>query len=430
MKSKFMPTQWVRIFGWLNTWGLLLVATCAPAQKTNVLSAFGAARVDGIFSAGEWDNAATVDLTINLPGEGTTSGTIYVMNDQTNLYLALRLERSVVDQAVTVAFAFNNGDSGTSLGAGDDAILLDVFGGTDQVFFDIFYYTNSSCPPFTLCSDYDVNAGGSNDGEGGFSNDGTYSYFELSHPLNIGDPHDFSLVPGQTVLCWPFVRLLDSTDYGDTTPGGMSLLIASPPNHPPTAEIVILSPFVSIDSSSPIIVAVRSPEATLILDGSLSSDLDSDRLNFHWYEGQETIGAGPVLTNGYALGAHTVGLRVSDSAATSDTSLNFEVLTPDQTVELLMRFVQSSSVARRAERPLLGVLEAAAASFQRGHRLPALNELRAFQSKVRAQVAPASPAYAQQLIDIAQQIIRAVADSLDDRLEKPPRNSGRCQRVW
>jgi hypothetical protein len=79
---------------------------------------------------------------------------------------------------------------------------------------------------------------------------------------------------------------------------------------------------------------------------------------------------------------------------------------------------------------LLVVLEAAAASFQRGHPLPALDQVRAFQLKVRAQVAPASPAYAQQLIDIAQQIIRAVADSLDDRLEKPSRNAGHCQRVW
>jgi hypothetical protein len=409
---------------------MLLLTTSAPAQTTNVLTAFGTARVDGIFSLGEWDNAATVDLTINLPGGGATSGTIYVMNDQTNLYLALRVERSVIDQAATVAFAFNNGDSGTSLGAGDDAILLDVFGGTDQVFFDIFYYTNSSCPPFTLCSDYDVNAGGSNDGEGGFSNDGTYSYFELSHPLNSGDPHDFSLAPGQTVLCWPFVRLLDSTDYGDTTAGGMFLLIASPPNHPPTAEIVILSPFVSISPADPIIIAGRSPEATLILDGSSSSDLDGDRLNFDWYEGQEILGSAPILTNDYALGAHAVVLQVSDGTATSETSLDFEVLTPDQSVERLTRFVRSSSVAPRARRPLLAVLEAAAASFQRGHPLPALNELRAFQSKVRAQVAPASPACAQQLIDIAQQIIRAVADSVDDRLEKLSTTGGKRRRPW
>src|SRR6516162_5231059 len=107
MKSNFILPRWVRILQGLNTVGMLLLTTSAPAQTTNVLTAFGTARVDGIFSLGEWDNAATVDLTINLPGGGATSGTIYVMNDQTNLYLALRVERSVIDQAATVAFAFN-----------------------------------------------------------------------------------------------------------------------------------------------------------------------------------------------------------------------------------------------------------------------------------------------------------------------------------
>jgi len=57
---------------------------------------------------------------------------------------------------------------------------------------------------------------------------------------------------------------------------------------------------------------------------------------------------------------------------------------------------------------LLASLNAAAASFARGHFTPGVNQLGAFQHKVRAQVARIDPALAQELTYLAQQIIDAV----------------------
>ena len=50
--------------------------------------------VDGVLSPGEWDTAGHYDFPANrspAEGGGTVPATLFVMNDATNLYLALRV---------------------------------------------------------------------------------------------------------------------------------------------------------------------------------------------------------------------------------------------------------------------------------------------------------------------------------------------------
>jgi hypothetical protein len=48
-----------------------------------------------------------------------------------------------------------------------------------------------------------------NDGAGAFANDGTFSVYEISHPLNSGDVgHDFALSVGSTVGFFLFLRII------------------------------------------------------------------------------------------------------------------------------------------------------------------------------------------------------------------------------
>ena len=54
-------------------------------------------------------------------------------------------------------------------------------------------------------------------------------------------------------------------------------------------------------------------------------------------------------------------------------------------------------------------LKAAAASFDDGRVQPGINQLGAFQNKVRAQVAPLDPVLADSLINAAQVIIDALS---------------------
>jgi hypothetical protein len=150
------------------------------------------------------------------------------MNDTTNLYLAIRFKRTFRDPGNSASFEFNNADGGQTLAPGDDGLIINP----DIGFFDLVRTTNSPCPPGDLCSVFDTDVGGRKDGAGQFTNNGTYSIYEFSHPLDSGDTNDFNLSPGKTVLCWPSIRLLNLTNYADTDPPAFEILIASPPPGP------------------------------------------------------------------------------------------------------------------------------------------------------------------------------------------------------
>jgi hypothetical protein len=54
---------------------------------------------------------------------------------------------------------------------------------------------------------------------------------------------------------------------------------------------------------------------------------------------------------------------------------------------------------------MIATLKASAASFERGNPISAINQLEAFQNKVRAQLGRTQPALADQLIRAAQELI-------------------------
>ena len=123
------------------------------------------------------------------------------MNNGPNLYLAVRVLRSTKDKVNTLQFNFDNNDSWTMSGTGtaetgDDVLSLDAVTGFVDAFLTL-KCTNSSQ---SSCWATDPSAGGTKDGSGAFMNDGTYTTYELSHPLNTGDAgHDYSLVAGAKV---------------------------------------------------------------------------------------------------------------------------------------------------------------------------------------------------------------------------------------
>jgi len=125
--------------------------------------------------------------------------------------------------------------------------------------------------------------------------------------------------------------------------------------------------------------------------------------------GQITATAqGATVTNCLPIGSHEVCLRVSDGLCPDTACVTVEVISPCQAIGTLIATIESSSLPRNRQRPLIATLKAACASFERGDVRPGVNQLEAFQNKVRAQVAPADSALAAQLIDCAQAIIDAV----------------------
>jgi len=211
--------------------------------KVFTLQGVGTATIDGVMSPGEWDNAGKIDLYVNTPGGGTTPATLYVMNDAANLYLALKFQRNVVDPQNRLWFEFDNNNDGM-LENGDDQIAFDP----DTGFIDNFLTNNSEfpalcpCPEVACCgiSDTDTGVSGTSDGAGAFQNNGTYTVYEMLHPLNSGDTgHDFALNFGDTVGFYFVLYIINTypSDYGETNfPGLMNFgkitIVTAPPPFP------------------------------------------------------------------------------------------------------------------------------------------------------------------------------------------------------
>jgi hypothetical protein len=117
---------------------------------------------------------------------------------------------------------------------------------------------------------------------------------------------------------------------------------------------------------------------------------------------------GATVTNCFDLGCHTIALSVSDGRAVSTCETNICVISASDAIDRCILLVDGSNVGRKNKRPLIANLKAAAALFDEGHFLPAVNQLEAFQKKVLAQIAPTQPAEAAAFIACTQQIIDAV----------------------
>jgi len=162
---------------------LLLVALPTPAHAVlPIPSAYGTATVDGVKSPGEW-SAATARAVFQT---GTLSGSqLYVMDDDVNIYLGLFVPDSVLVSSDFLWTRFDSKHDGITM-VGDDEVngssssFFDShFDGISWAIQDLRYQGSAAAAP---------TAGG--------------SFFEISHPINTGDPDDMFVGPGQTIgLC-------------------------------------------------------------------------------------------------------------------------------------------------------------------------------------------------------------------------------------
>lgn len=209
------------------------------------------------------------------------------------------------------------------------------------------------------------------------------SSFDQTVELNAGDVLDFAVGPYQYGGGW------DSTGLAAT------ITLA---NHPPVADAT---------ATQPRVIACNSSNAAVILNGSKSYDPDGDPLQYFWYvNGAANPSAtGKVAVVVLPVGTNSIRLMVSDGQASGNQTIHVRVLTSQQAVEDLIL-----EVVRDVPRyqPLVATLAAAHDAIDRGGYTPAINQLHAFQLKVRAQVAPMDSALAKMLTRTAQQIIDAV----------------------
>jgi len=168
----------------------------------------------------------------------------------------------------------------------------------------------------------------------------------------------------------------------------------------------------SPDETNLYVLALNSASATVILDGSQSSDADNEPLQFAWHVDGETnvLATCAVTTNQFTIGAHTIKLIVSDGHDTAKADVNFEVISPATAVRKLAQLLEQANLGTKNKQPLVASLNAAISSFDGDNLNAALNQLSAFENKVRAQMGGSNPDLAAQLIGAAEQILAVVGE--------------------
>jgi len=186
-------------------------------------------------------------------------------------------------------------------------------------------------------------------------------------------------------------------------------LTVRPVNDAPSARISV-SPLVTNapGTTNWVILAAVCDDATVVLDGSASTDVENDPLSYTWLNETNVIATGMVVTNLLALGSHELGLQVNDGQATGTATAVVEIITPAQGVGIVIVLLTESDLGRRSIQPLVASLNNAAAAFDRCEAKPGANQLEAFQHKVRAQIAPLNPELAAKLLEAVEQVLQAV----------------------
>jgi hypothetical protein len=172
-----------------------------------------------------------------------------------------------------------------------------------------------------------------------------------------------------------------------------------------------LAPVADASASRLLYILPNGLDANVILDGSRSSDPDGDALEYLWFS---TINSQPstLLADGVVavvklpVGVHPILLVVSDGLAMATNGITVEVITTAQAVQRLIAQVETGWTRSQ---PMVATLSAALHSIERGNAISAINQLQAFQNKVRDQVAPSGPALAANFTQMAQEIIEALS---------------------
>lgn len=151
---------------------------------TGTPSGWGSPTIDGHLAPGEWDNALTWDFTARVSG-GPVTGRLLILNDGTNLYVAVALP-GVLRRPLGLRLDFDN-DGGGQTALNNDAIVFDPADG----FADLHLVRRCLNSGQASCGDADAT-----NGSGAFGTDPGFSVWELSHPLSSGEGGDIAVGAG------------------------------------------------------------------------------------------------------------------------------------------------------------------------------------------------------------------------------------------
>jgi hypothetical protein len=238
----------------------------------------------------------------------------------------------------------------------------------------------------------------------------TYSYTQPSHGTVNGTAPNVVYQPAADYNGPDSFTFTVNDGRGGTATATISITV-NPVNDAPVA----VAKAAAVDDPSNfvrnlVVVAVNNTDAGVILDGSASSDIDGDALQYAWF-----LDANPTpfstaanVTITLPVGSYSITLGVSDGFLPAYDTITVQVFTPCDVVGNLTAQVQAATLAPNERNALLGHLNAACAAFNNGNVSAGVHQLELFQTRVNNKIAPDDPALAQALNQSAQNIIDAV----------------------
>jgi hypothetical protein len=205
----------------------------AAASDRLTLRGYGTAVIDGDLAPGEWNPAGRYDFEAKRApsdGGGTVPASFYVMNDASNVYLALSV--AVTNIGYSAFDTVFHAPSPNVFGQGSDILR------TLPTYFEDVHYHQTS--PFEWAWLADVADGGTRDGIAATQTHFGFVVYEVAHPLNTTDDrHDLSLtIPRHVEFYGSFQHCLDSC-VGTFVPdsGFGEIVVVSGTRVPPNTRI-------------------------------------------------------------------------------------------------------------------------------------------------------------------------------------------------
>ncbi|MBU3929791.1 hypothetical protein KJ577_03765 [bacterium] len=140
--------------------------------------------IDGIISAGEWSNSQAITLNGFTTPSSTKGGTMYIMNDDDNMYVCIVIPDATEENADYIMLDFDNNHDHTATSGGEDAAEISGAGTYGDCYWNI-------------AGVWSIDTTGH--GAAAISYAGGNYTCEFSKPLNSGDSQDMTLNPGDTV---------------------------------------------------------------------------------------------------------------------------------------------------------------------------------------------------------------------------------------
>ncbi len=166
-----------------------------------------AVSIDGIIGAGEWADATVYGpYTVNLPGGAQTTATIYLKNNATQLFGAVRFGQDLSNQDDVILALMMDLNANAVWDNNEDGFVVHqrIGGASSNTFFDEY----ALCTPLNVCNEaIDTQNGGTNDGSTASTDGGPPTSVEFVKGINTPDALDAHLVAGQTLRFFFFTNI-------------------------------------------------------------------------------------------------------------------------------------------------------------------------------------------------------------------------------